>query len=187
MTLSDIPRKTLCDFLLFALALVCSPLLLAGECAITLSSNHIDYGLQPHPSGAVAPLGNHPLDRREIRLNATCRDDSAIELSLNGPLQGNHLKFSDQGLASLRISQAQLDGRPVGLAILGAPGATVAGLESLAVAPGDVIVPVEGGRATRGKILVLSIEIMPQLPLSDMRAREAKVHEGRLRIDVSAS
>ncbi len=38
-----------------------------------------------------------------------------------------------------------------------------------------------------GKALVLSLEIVPQLPLSDMRSRDAKVHEGQLRIDVNGS
>lgn len=182
MTICDIIRT-----LLMAPALVCSPLLLASECAITLSNTHVDYGVQQHPSGAVALQGSHRLDSREIRLNASCRDDSAIELTLHGALHANQMKFSDQGQVSIRLSRAQLDGRPVGLAKPGDLGATGAGVESLAARPGDVIVPVEAGRPARGKALVLSLEIVPQLPLSDMRSRDAKVHEGQLRIDVNGS
>lgn len=186
MTFLDI-RKMLPATLLFALAMACSTLLLARECEITLSNHHIDYGPQQHPSGAVTALATYRLDRREIRLNASCWDDSAIALSLRGPLHASRMKFSDQGQVNVRMSQAQLDGRPVALARLNDLGATGAGLESLATAPGDVIVPVEGGLAARGKTLVLSLEIIPELPLSDMRSRDAKVHEGQLRIDASAT
>ena len=41
-----------------------------------------------------------------------------------------------------------------------------------------------GGHVDYG---VLSLEIVPELPLSDMRSRDAKTHEGQLRIDVSAT
>lgn len=184
MKLSAMNHKILPSTSLFILALLCSPLLLAHECEVSLSSSHIEYGLQQHPSGAVAQDGKHNLDRREIRLHASCADDAAIELSLRGPVQGDQLKFSSQGQVSLRMNQAQLDGRTVALAKLGDLGT---GTDSIAVAPGDIIVPVEAGRHARGKNLVLSLEIIPQLPLSDMRSRDAKVHEGQLRIEASGT
>lgn len=186
MTIPD-PRRKLLPVSLLLLLLGCSPHLLASDCEITLSSQHLDYGPQQHPSGAVTPQARHLLDRREVRLNANCLADSAIELSLHGPVQSNRMKFSDQGQVSIQMSRAQLDGRPVGLARLSDLGATGGGLESLASAPGDIIVPVEGGLPARGKSLVLSLEIVPELPLSDMRSRDAKTHEGQLRIDVSAT
>lgn len=166
---------------------LCSSSLLAAECDINLSTTHIDYGTQQHPAGAVGQQATHNLDRREIRLTATCWDDSTIELHLRGAVLGNQMKFSDQGQVSVKLGQAQLDGRPVGLAKLTDIGAPTTAVGTLAAAPDDTIVPMEGGLPARGKTLVLSLEIIPQLPLSDLRSRDAKVHEGNLRIDASGT
>lgn len=64
-------------------------------------------------------------------------------------------------------------------------GASASGSSIVAV-PGDRVIPVSGGLPVQGTVLSMQVQISPQVPISEMRTRDAKNLEAQLSFQISS-
>ncbi|MDI3270811.1 hypothetical protein [Pseudomonas sp. AL03] len=161
----------------------------AQECHITLSDSSVDFGrvMQPGSNDPASANAMHALGNRIVSLNASCPQAAKLLIQLRGAGQGEQFRFAQQGQVSVILSNASLDGRSVNLAkvqSIGAPPSTSG--SSIEAMPGDRVIPVSGGLPVEGSTLSMQIEFKPQVPMTELRTRDAKTLEANLTFQISS-
>lgn len=143
------------------------------NCQIVLSEADMNYGATTRygleSSGNARELA---LDVRRINLSVSCREPVMIGVRFRGPSAGADYLFGKQGKVTMQATNPRLDGRNV---LVGS--ANAAGMQPITPAdrarfmPGEVIVPVEGGKPAVGKQFATVVEITPSLPADAARVR----------------
>lgn len=155
----------------------------SAECQLNISNPLLDYGriatsgLQV--SGAATSIS---LGKRSVILSVVCDHPSTISLVIKGEEAGaGQLKFSDGGAMTVRLSNAQLDGRSVELGKI--PSGLLQPSEiGASVQLGDAqgAVPVSGQRVSQGSNFMVEANIEPVVPFSTTRVRNATTLQGQI-------
>lgn len=144
------------------------------NCQIVLSEADMNYGATTR-YGLESSSGNArelTLDVRRINLSVSCREPAMIGVRFRGPSMGADYLFGKQGKVTMQATNPRLDGRNV---LVGS--ANAAGMQPMSPAdrarfmPGEVIVPVEGGKPAVGKQFAAIVEITPSMPPDAARVR----------------
>jgi hypothetical protein len=161
----------------------------AQECHITLSQSNVDFGQVRRPGSndpaSAQPL--FPLGNRVVSLNASCPTPAKLLIQLQGAGQGEQFRFAQRGQLSVTLSNASLDGRSVDLAkvqSIGAPPSTSGA--SIEAMPGERVIPVSGGLPVEGSQLSMQVEFKPQVPIAELRTRDAKTLESNLTFQINS-
>lgn len=161
----------------------------AQECQITLSESSVDFGRVTQPGSNDPSSANaiHTLGNRVISLNASCPQPGKLLIQLRGAKQSEQFRFARQGQVGVTLSNASLDGRSVNLAkvqsIGSPPGTSGSSIEAM---PGDRVIPVSGSLPVEGSTLSMQIELKPQVPMTELRTRDAKTLEANLSFQISS-
>lgn len=161
----------------------------AQECQITLSESNVDFGrvTQPGSNNPTSANAMHPLGNRIVSLNANCPQPAKLLIQLRGAGQGEQFRFAQGGQMGVTLSNALLDGRSVELAKVqltgSAPSTSGSSIEAM---PGDRVIPVSGGLPVVGSQLSMQIEFKPQVPMAELRTRDAKTLEANLSFQISS-
>lgn len=160
---------------------------MAQTCEIHVGESNVDFGqIQRLDSRAAnTPGAMHQVGSRFVALNARCIEASRLLLIMRGDSLAAQFRFAEHGQMKVSLSNALLDGRAVDLAQIKALGDVPrAPGSNILVTPGDLIVPVSAGVAAVGTQLSLQIEIIPQLPATEMSTRDSKTVGGNLSLEI---
>lgn len=157
----------------------------SARCDAQLSESLVDYGrltraqlLERQPDPARASLG-----KRLVALTAVCAERTAMALSFQGAAADDTgFRFAANDRFTLRIVQAQLDGKPVRLAASHAD-ATGSAPSSL-LRPGDRLSPMDGAGLAQGQRLTVQLEIEPFVRAAATRVAVESTWEGAGRFEV---
>ncbi|PIF78761.1 hypothetical protein CLU95_5959 [Variovorax sp. 54] len=159
--------------------------LASAHCDAQLSESLVDYGRmtraqlqERQPDPARASLG-----KRRVTLTAVCAERTAMELSFQGAAADDTgFRFATNDRFTLRMLDAQLDGKPVRLA---APQVDATGLApSPVLRPGDRMSPVDGAGLAQGQRLTVQLEIEPFVGAAATRVAGESRWEGAGRFEV---
>ncbi|TSD60055.1 hypothetical protein FFI97_007080 [Variovorax sp. KBS0712] len=170
---------------LFALAGTPAHAQASGRCDAQLSESLVDYGrmtraqlLERQPDPARASLG-----KRLVTLTAVCAERTAMALSFQGAAADDTgFRFAANDRFTLRIVQAQLDGKPVRLAASQADATNSA--PSSLLRPGDRMSPMDGASLAQGQRLTVQLEIEPFVGAGATRVAAESTWEGAGRFEV---
>lgn len=147
------------------------------RCQLQLSEAVIDYGAytrtQPTPAQRNSSLMH--VGKRTLSLSATCSANTVIALTFKGERSNEQgYRFSKNGLFTLKVTDAQLDGRSVSLRT---PDAAQAQNGAL-IRPGEAVVPYAGTNVTAGRQLTVQIEVETLIDLAGTRVNADEEWEG---------
>lgn len=160
------------------------------NCQLSVSEADLDYGATTR-YGLQRGVGDGndqglSLGKRRVTLNVSCRTPARIGLRFRGPSVGAEYQFGSQGRVALRLMEPRLDGRSILVGTASAAGLMpVAPANAVRFAPGQVIVPVENGKAVPGERFSAVVEIDPVLPESatHVRNRTAVETQGTFEVE----
>ena len=155
------------------------------RCDAQLSESLVDYGrmtrgqlLERQPDSARASLGT-----RRVTLTAVCAERTAMVLSFQGATADDTaFRFAANDRFTLKVLDAQLDGKPVRLAAAQADATGFAASASLR--PGDRMSPVDGAGLAQGQRLTVQLEIEPFVGAAATRVAAESRWEGAGRFEV---
>lgn len=155
-----------------ALSLCLSSMVSAQECALSVSQPVVDYGqaqraqlLEGAREGQRLLVGT-----RVVTLNLSCTESTAMALSFIGEAVGSEgYRFAQEGMFTLKVLSAQLDGQPVRMAQRSA-GASAQGVSDT-LQPGVSLVPMASGQIARGAKLSAQVEVKTYVHDRDTEAR----------------
>lgn len=182
-TLNPLRLRAACALLMFSAALLTARQVRAESCDIHLSQAQLNFGKQSSPEHRSAHDGQRQqaIGTRYVTLNVVCVASTRLMLGLRGESLGEQFRFAEQGQLQVRLSGALLDGQAVELAVLTSPE-DVPNTSAAAVqaAPGNLIVPVSGGRVVEGTLWSMQVEVSPSVPLEAFSTRDRKALEGQV-------
>ncbi len=161
----------------------------AQECQITLSESNLDFGrvTQPGSNDPSSSNAMHSLGNRAVSLTAICPQPAKLLIHLRGSAQGEQFRFAQHGQLGVTLSNASLDGRPVDLAKVQSIGSPPEiSRSSIEAMPGDRVIPVSGGWPVEGSMLSMQVDFKPQVPMAELRTRDAKTLESNLAFQISS-
>lgn len=158
------------------------------RCQISTSSPEINYGdMSPAQLQELAGGRRLTPGKRMMTVSVTCPYSQSMRLTLRGERASNgDLRYGERGSLSLRMLEAQLDGRPVQLTTTKADGRLNGSARSdVALRPGDSVAATQNGQRIVGKNFQLQLEVEPVMPESATRVTARQVNEALLRLDLA--
>ncbi|WP_341892364.1 hypothetical protein [Variovorax sp. YR752] len=157
----------------------------SARCDAQLSESLVDYGrttraqlMERQPDPARASLG-----KRRVTLTAVCVERTAMTLSFQGAAADDTgFRFARNDRFTLRILDAQLDGKPVRLAASQVDATGVA--PSPVLRPGDRMSAIDGAGLAQGQRLTVQLEIEPFVGAAATRVAGESTWEGAGRFEV---
>lgn len=159
----------------------------ATHCDVVISEPTLHLGRVMHPSASagIAPQDAYAVASRTVSMNVGCSEETGLALVVRGNALGEQFRFARGGHVVVRMSHAQMDGRSVELATVGSatevPSSSAASIE---VKPGNRIVPMAAGAIARGTLMTVQVDVMPHVPLHELRGREEKSLDSHLQFEV---
>jgi hypothetical protein len=159
----------------------------ATSCDVVISEPTLHLGRVIHPgaSAGIAPHDTYAIGSRTVGMNVGCSEETGLAVVVRGNALGEQFRFARGGYVVVRMSNAQVDGRSVELATVGSaaevPSHSAASVE---VKPGNRIVPVAAGSIARGTVMTVQVDVMPHVPLHELRGREETSLDSHLQFDV---
>lgn len=155
------------------------------RCDAQLGESLVDYGRmtraqlqERQPDPARTSLG-----KRRVTLTAVCTERTAMVVSFQGAAADDTgFRFANNDRFTLKILDAQLDGKPVRLAAAQADTTGVA--PSSFLRPGDRMSPVDGAGLAQGQRLTVQLEIEPFVGAAATRVAAETRWEGAGRFEV---
>ncbi|TWC71426.1 hypothetical protein [Herbaspirillum sp. SJZ099] len=154
----------------------------ADNCQMLISNPSVDYGATTRAEllkRQVSPL-MMSLGRQSVTLTATCRVPTLMTLFFRGSAADAHAyRLGNGGAFTLRVLNARLDGRAVGLGsvlVPGQPPETQA--DSLVLSPNTGAVPIINDVPVRGSSLQLQIDIDAGISTTASRINDRTVLRG---------
>lgn len=143
-----------------------------GECQMTVNESSVDYGTftRYQLQGDNAQAATLSLGKRQLTLSVNCRMPVTMAVAFRSGANGADYSFGNGGSVTVRMANAQVDGRPAmigsaaGMGMLPASPAAVAQF-----APGQVIVPVVDGRPAKGTSFSAQVEVDPRVPAANAK------------------
>ena len=182
-TLNPLRLWATCALLILSAALLTARQARAESCDIHLSQAKLDFGKQTSPEHRSAHDGQRQqaIGTRYVTLNVVCAVSTRLMLGLRGEGVAEQFRFAGQGQLQVLLSGALLDGQAVELTVLASPE-EVPSTSAAAVqaAPGNLIVPVSGGRVVEGTLWSMQVEVTPSVPLEAFSTRDRKTLEGQV-------
>lgn len=142
------------------------------RCSLSASTTQFDYGMQTRwqlrtlPGTTLLSPGD-----RALTVTAACPYSQVLRLKLQGETGPNgQLRYGDRGELQVRVTAAQLDGQPVGLALsrTGHHEATAVTLP-VTLGPDSELTAGEPGQPRTGHTLSLQLTLTPLLSEQDAR------------------
>ncbi|MGY4835202.1 hypothetical protein [Burkholderia pyrrocinia] len=157
-----------------------------AACNLSLSTQEVDYGRLTRAAltGTQLAPPTVSLDPRRVTVNVVCDDPRAMRLMLNGAGENDRFQFGPDGNVQMHFDNAQLDGRPVQLGRATGGGVPEAVGASVAVGPGQTLVPIVNGAPASGKSLSVQGVIETTLTDRATRVRQATTFDTRIRLQV---
>ena len=169
---------------LLSTTLINSSALADTNCEIKLSQPHLDFGQfsQGTLIKSRTPSGHLSIGIRTISLSSSCGPDSLIELSFNATsYDESSYTFADNGKFTLKILDAQLDGREVQMR---SRDRIATSDERNLIRPGDHLVPFDGQTLAIGERLNLKIEAHALIDEAQSRVNGEAIVEGQGQFEV---
>jgi hypothetical protein len=146
------------------------------NCQMQISNAAVDYGSTTRAEllhRQVSPL-MMSLGTQRVTLTATCKTATLMTLFFRGAAaDGNTYRMGQGGSFTLRLSDARLDGRAVGLgSVLTAGQAPETKSDSLALPPGAGAVPILNDVPVRGLSLQVQVEISAGISATGSRVAD---------------
>ena len=161
--------------LLFVIAILASEASVAN-CQLVLSQPRVDFGILRHAQWLDGPASSSSLGKRTVGLNVVCIDPVPMAIRFGGlPAGGRGFRFGGEGVVTLSIRHAQLDGRPVDLAVDGSTGDQLV--------PGQVLIARAAGVPVTGRRLSAQLEVDPYLPVDAFSVRRETTLEGQVQVE----
>lgn len=165
-----------------------SGIILPGDtrCKLSANSDVIDYGsysrwqLQDSGGQKVSP------GKRILMVNVICPYKKVMRVILHGDRASNgNLRYGNKGSVTMRLLDAQLDGKTVQVAATKAGSHLRTSSESnIFLQPGLGIVAIHNGQPVEGKSFSARIEIEPVMPESDVRVSAHQTTESNLAFEL---
>ncbi len=163
------------QYLLFVIALLASEASFAN-CQSVLSQPRVDYGVLRQAQVLDGHASSQSLGRRTVVLSVVCIDPVPMAIRFGGsPAGPRGFRFGSDGVVTLNIRHAQLDGRPVDLAVDGSTGDQLV--------PGQVLIARAAGVPLTGRRLSAQLEIDPYLPADAFSVRREMTLEGQVQVE----
>lgn len=161
-----------------------SPHRLAQSCQLSIDQEVLDYG--SFTAGNLSKTGqsDYSLDPRFLRITIICPVKTAMALKLTGPsaVNGNGaLKFAAEGAVRVTISDATMDGEPIGMQ---APARNGIEQSKLDVLMNDIVRFHTKDGSGAGKHLSARLRIEPMVKDSDTRIADLTTWTTQVRIDL---
>lgn len=159
----------------------------ATSCDVIISEPTLHLGRVMHPgaSAGSAPHDAYAIGSRTVSMNVGCSEETRLAWVVRGSALGEQFRFARGGHLVVRMSNAQVDGRSVELASVGSaaeiPSQSAASVE---VKPGNRIVPMAAGAIARGTLMTVQVDVMPHVPLHELRGREEISLDSHLQFEV---
>ncbi|CAG4909545.1 DUF1120 domain-containing protein [Paraburkholderia saeva] len=143
-----------------------------GECQMTVNDSSVDYGVftryQLQGENPQAPTLS--LGKRQLTLNMNCRMPVTMAVAFRSGANGADYSFGNGGTVTVRMTGAQVDGRPALVGSSAGAGMIPASPAAIAqFAPGQVIVPIVDGRPAKGTSFSAQVEVDPRIPAANAR------------------
>lgn len=177
--------RALAILAVLGLGVVKNPTHAQPQCQLQLNETTIDLGSFSRDQPTQIPgMSLLSLGKRTINLTASCGTNSVIALSFRA-LQGSEVgyRFAKNGIFTLKIIDAQLDGKPVRLRTLDTTTSTP---NQPFLRPGDKLAPYSGPVLASGEHLSLQIEIETMIDREGTRVSADEELEGMGRFEVRA-
>ena len=163
---------------LLGAALISTAAQAEDDCTMQFSQQKLDYGsfTRSELQTSKTSSGLLSMGKRTFSLSSTCGAGALIGVTFNANSHDeNGYRFAQNGLFTLKIIDAQLDGRTVQMR----PSARIAsGAESGLLRPGDYLVPHDGQTPALGERLNLQIEAHALLTEDDVYVSSNETKEG---------
>lgn len=161
-----------------------------ARCTLSAGSGEVNYG--PLSRGQLTPLpGRQSLltpGARSLVLTVTCPDTRELMLTMQGipsAKGGGQLRYGDNGVILLSMTDASVDGEPVQLRTLDRTGGTgTRSAGSVSLMPGVSVVPVRQGKPVRGSVLTARLEMTPGLSDSSTRVAAPSTSDARFILEL---
>lgn len=159
---------------------VCLPLAASAEdCILSVSQPVVDFGqtqraqlMEGTREGKRLLVGT-----RVVSLILSCSASAAVALSFNGERAGDQgYRFAQDGIFTLRVLSAQLDGKPVSLMVRDGEGAAKDSDNLLR--PGVSLVPGLQSMIARGTTFSAQVEVKTYVDERDTQARSREQWDG---------
>ncbi|TDA48291.1 hypothetical protein [Burkholderia pyrrocinia] len=157
-----------------------------SRCQLAVGVSHLDFGTLTRAQLQAAGGANLTPGTRSVPVSVTCSRPRAIKLAVQGErnTDGQFL-HGRYGVLRVRLTGAQLDGRPVALVRISSKGTLVSQpANAVTVAPGDVVSIVEGASSPKGQRLTLALDSEPLLPDAATRVASTDSHETRVTVRI---
>ncbi len=150
------------------------------SCVVNISQPTVDYGrttreqlFENSPNSNQALLG-----KRSLTLTSVCDAKVQQVLTFQGEAADeSRFRFGQQGTFSLRVINAQLDGKPVRMVASGAASNAANGTSTL-LRLGNGLIPFDGPAAAAGERLTVQVEVETYVDADATRARSEESWEG---------
>ncbi|WP_153787554.1 DUF1120 domain-containing protein [Pseudomonas sp. EMN2] len=151
----------------------------AEDCQVSVSQPVVDFG-RFNRTTLKAQAQQLMLGTRNLGLTVSCPRPQDLTLFFRAPmLDGTRFGLGDQGSYSLRLEQAQLDGLPVELGRLKAPGqAPVASGPVLDWLPQTPLAPLRDGRLAQGRLFSARLEVQGRADAAVLGKGDALLWQG---------
>ncbi len=154
----------------------------ADNCQMQISNAAVDYGATTRAEllrKQVSPL-MMSLGKQTVTLSATCRIPTLMTLFFRGAAaDGNAYKLGSGGSFTLRVLNARLDGRAVGLGSVRVAGqAPETKADALSLPPNIGAVPIVDDVPVKGSTLQLQVEIDAAISTTGSRIADRTVFRG---------
>ncbi|AFQ50029.1 hypothetical protein [Burkholderia cepacia] len=140
----------------------------ADNCQVHTAPAQLDYGVQYRRTILAQPASaqGHSLGKRRVSVSVVCKDPVRMAIFLRGEAQNESaFRFGLQGVLSVTVGDANLDGKTVALGSVEHAGqhpSEQAGKVSLHPNKGAVVL--EQGVPVTGSRLALQLELDPVIP-----------------------
>lgn len=151
----------------------------AAECVLSVNQPVVDFGqTQRAQLLEGARKGQHLLvGTRVINMNFSCATSTAMAVSFNGERADDQgYRFAQDGMFTLKVLSAQLDGKPVRLMVR--DGAGTAKDSDNQLRPGVSLVPGDLGQIARGSKFSAQVEVKSYVDERDTEARSRDQWDG---------
>lgn len=164
-------------------------IILPGDtrCKVSASSEVIDYG--SYSRGQLQDAGGQKVSpgKRILMVNAVCPYKKVMRVILHGDKASNgNLRYGNKGSVTMRLLDAQLDGKSVQVAATKVGSHLRTSVESnILLQPGQGIVAIHNDQPAEGRSFTARIEIEPVMPESDARVSAYQTIESNLTFELA--
>ncbi|WP_202743789.1 hypothetical protein [Acinetobacter calcoaceticus] len=146
-------------------------------CEVNVSNAHIDFGAKT--VGQLQPIAGEQkrsLGKRSFRLNVVCPFTQEMRVVLrSGRSTNGQLPFGEGGSITLRISNAELDAKPMQLSLIKDGMHKKTASDSVFLRPDFGVMATDGGNVIKGKTFSAQLEVEPVLSEKELPVSQRKI------------